>query len=55
MHEIQLLHTKMYEIPTLWTLQWIEKSIIYVANITNRDLVIKTLDRFWFPQCNPEK
>jgi len=22
MHEIQLLHTKMYEIPTLWTLQW---------------------------------
>jgi hypothetical protein len=33
--------------------QAIEKSVVYVANIANRDFDIKTLHRFWFPQCNP--
>jgi hypothetical protein len=31
----------------------IEKPVIYIANVADGDLVVKTLHRFWFPQRIP--
>ena len=31
----------------------IENTVRYVANVADRDLIVKTLHRFWFPQRKP--